>query len=359
MMFIVITCAFKVDFLWGTAMQSAILGMAAPDTGSRSPVGRLLQAASIMSGIDAEHAESITCAMLGVPDTQYIQTSGKSELNWNGSPLQLLCSLRKNRTVTRLLSDPGCHLADPMVRYQAGKTALFTSLALANAHPLYSVAGQTLLHMVPTDRAALDRYVVGNLWLAVALGMPGAALYVAPDPGAARWEKAQEWLRGITRKPDDALALIAAIQNHCVLLGVGIEGASIESLRFKIYWRMTTALPLSAFGLRLLLDSSMIKFLTQALESQEVTPDMISFSANFDLMQGTLRDVKVDISWHSHTRDEALALLDAQAEILGMASPATYKTLDLIEQFGLEISCVGLGLDTAGEYRLNTYVFQQ
>lgn len=340
-------------------MQTATLSMAVRDTGSRSPVERLLQAASIMSGIDAEHAESIACAMLGVSDTQHLQTPGKSELNWNGSPLQLLCSLRKNRTVTRLLSDPGCHLADSMARYQAGKTALFTSLALANAHPLYSVARQTLLHMVPTDRAALNSYAAGSLWLAVVLGTPGAALYVAPDPGAARWEKAREWLLGIARKPDDALTLISTIQNHCFLLGVGIEGASIESLRFKIYWRMTTALPLSAFGVRLLLDPSMIEFLTQALGNQAVAPNMLNFSANFDLMQGTLRDVKVDISWHNRTRGEALELLDAQAEILGMASPATCNTLDLIEQFGLEIGCIGLGLDTAGEYRINTYVFQQ
>lgn len=320
--------------------------------------GRLLCIAAAIGHIDIEQAERVAQSLLSGHPSRVLPLPGRSELNWNGSPLQLLYTVRKGKTAARLLGDPGFHLLDPARRYAAGREALFSSLALANAHSLRDIAETALNDIVSPTPDALARYAAGSMWLAVALGAPGAAMYVAPDPGVERWQKARQWVLGITRKPDAALSLIAALAKDNFLLGVGIEGTSADAVRFKLYWRMTAALPLSAFGIPMLNAPSMSAFLAQALGRRAVPLNTLNFSAGFDLVSGLLHDVKVDVSWHGRTRSEALQMLRYQVQHFDMASPAVAGALNLIEQAKLEIGCLGLGLDTAGEHRINTYLFQ-
>jgi hypothetical protein len=153
------------------------------------------------------------------------------------------------------------------------------------------------------------------------------------------------------------LALIAVLAQSCFLLGVGVEGLCPDSARLKLYWRMTTPQPLSDFGIPLLTDPAMIAFLAAALGGGSVAPDALNFSANFDVTSGRLVDVKVDVSWHGRARQQALQIIANQAEQLGLGTLETHSAINTIHQHQLAVGCIGLGIDAAGKYRLNTYLF--
>jgi hypothetical protein len=190
------------------------------------------------------------------------------------------------------------------------------------------------------------------MFLGAALGAPGAALYLSPATRFGRWGEAGKWLRIICSKPDAAATLLARLATSCFLLGFGIEGALPSSLRIKLYWRMAERMSLYDFGVPLLLDSDVAGFVDRVLAGGS-SPEALTFSAGFDLVTGALRDVKADVSWHDHTLDRGLALLDSQSEALGV-QPAR----ELLRRHDLGIACVGLGIDAAGRRRINTYLFQ-
>jgi len=324
---------------------------------------KLLQAAASMTNLDADYLESAASSLLAVPDMRRFY-SGISELNFNGSPLQLLYTVRKNRQAVRLLADPGFTNSDPVARYSAGNKALkalleFVTVAeLAPAQSLASLAQQTLKQIVPANQNKLTNYAAGVMWLALALNTPGISLYVAPEPGSNRWQVAKQWLATISPAPEAALRLISILQHDCFLLGVGIEGANVNTTRVKLYWRINSAMALSCLGLPLFTDPLMVRFLSQALGDQTVDAAALNFSANFDLQTGKLRDVKVDISWHNRHRDDALQLLYEYAVQLGFWSSTVARNVTVIKQLGLGIGCIGLGLDTTENYRLNSYFYQ-
>lgn len=322
---------------------------------ARSP--QLLLAAASLAKCDEAHATSAACKLLGIADTRLIGVSAHSELNWNGFPLQLLLSLRQQKIAVRLLGDPGSHLFDPVARYQLGKEALPSLLAFAQADLLYPLAQNLIAQVVPGDPERLAQYAAGTLWLAAGLNSPGMAMYVAPAPSENRWQKASGWIASVTPAPFDALALIAVLQQNCFLLGVGVEGISPGTARFKLYWRMTTPQPLADFGISLLTDPTMIAFLTEALDGAAVAPDALNFSANFDVTSGRLVDVKVDVSWHGRPTHQALQIIARQANHLGLATLETHAAIKTIRQHQLEVGCIGLGIDAAAQYRLNTYLF--
>lgn len=328
-------------------------------------VERLLQGAAALSGCQPEETQRLARTLLGMPlhppsftPLTNVNARGRSELNWNGSPLQLLCSLRSAGWGVRLLADPGCHLADPMARNHAGRAALESLLVSVRATALADAAWR-LLAGIPPQRDALARYAAGALWLAASLGPhPGVAAYTAPDPSLPRWETACAWVQRLLPRAEKALALTRALQaSDCFLLGVGVEGSHAHAVRLKLYWRLRRATPLASFGAALFLDPALIAFLGMALGERPMAPQSLNFSAGFDMDSGELRDIKVDVSWHERTRGEALHLLHTLARQHDLGG-TPHDAADRIDALGLDIGCIGLGLDTCGDPRINTYLFQ-
>jgi hypothetical protein len=318
---------------------------------------QLLRAAASVAKCDEAHVASAACKLLRIADAGLIGPSAYSELNWNGFPLQLLFSFRQQKIACRLLGDPGSHLLNPVARYQLGKETLPALLAFAKADALSALTQSLIEQVVPGDPERLAQYAAGTMWLAAGLNSPGMAMYVAPAPSENRWQKAGAWISNVTPAPFDALALIAVLEQSCFLLGVGVEGLSPSTARFKLYWRMTTPQPLSDFGISLLTDPAMMTFLAAALGGGSVTPDALNFSANFDVTSGKLVDVKIDVSWHGRAQQQALQIIAYQAEQLGLATLETHSAINTIRQHQLAVGCIGLGIDAAGKYRLNTYLF--
>lgn len=317
----------------------------------------LLHAAACVAKVDITLAETAACKLLGIEDKSPSMAAVHSELNWNGSPLQLLFSFRRQKINVRLLGDPGSYLNDPLARYQSGHAAVTSMLSFSGAASL-SPLTQNLIHqLVPDDAQQLRLYSAGTMWLATGLSRAGIALYVAPAPTSDRWQKAHDWVTTATRFPDEALRIIATLKDRCFLLGAGIEGQSPETARFKLYWRMCTPSPLSDFGIALLTEPALLSFLSDVMDDAPVSPDALNFSANFDVVSGKLVDVKVDVSLHTYTRDAALRLIARQADHFSLAHAEIQEAMDAVCRHSLDVGCIGLGIDTRREYRLNTYLF--
>jgi len=315
-------------------------------------VAPLLHAAADFAQVAPAVAGKAARAVLGLTGS-CVMPEGRSQLNWNGSPLQLLISLREDRATIRLLGDPIHDLTDPVARYETGRKALRAASAFADAPALRAAAESTLELAVSRGPATPGACHLGSVFVGVALGAPGAALYLSPATRIGRCEVARDWVAGISPAPDAAAALLARVATRCFLVGFGIEGGLPGSLRMKVYWRMTGHVSLHDFGVPLLLDSDMAGFVDWVLAGGS-SPEALIFSAAFDLVTGTLRDVKVDASWHDRSFDEGLALLDSRLAALG----ARLAQKESIRDHDLGIACIGAGIDAAGGRRINAYLFQ-
>lgn len=319
----------------------------------------LLQLAAELAEVDLNETVDLAQTLLHVPPLAADTDRGSSELNWNGSPLQLLISTRSDGLALRLLADPGFHLKDPLARHGAGRAALSAAFTLAGAESLLGLAERTLEIVAPSDRTALSGYAAGSMWLAAALGTPGAALYVGPDPRSARWAEARLWLSSVLVAHERVSSLLDRLEGKAFLLGVGIEGAHRGAARLKIYWRLADPAPLSSFGIELFEAPSLIAFLTAVLASGPVNTQTLNFSAAFELSSGALHDIKVDVSWDGRTSLEAFALLAVQENSLGLAPLSAHSALrSALERCDMAVGCVGLGMSAAGKHRMNTYLFQ-
>jgi hypothetical protein len=152
--------------------------------------------------------------------------------------------------------------------------------------------------------------------------------------------------------PDRALSLIDAIESCAFLLGIGLEGATPSSARLKFYWRLTQPTSIAVFGIALFQDPRFAAFLADIVES-EVALRALNFSAAFDVANGELHDVKLDVSWNRGL-SAGFAAITRQAAALGLEAVGP---LQAASRAGVQLGCVGLGLNVAGEPRLNTYFF--
>lgn len=324
-------------------------------------VGDLLHVAQHLSGVKPERIDELSRILLNHPPSRADELGGRSGLNWNGSPLQFLISVRNQHPVFRLIGDPAFFCPDPLMRLNKSIDALQLVLETGRAGALRDVCLQSLNSILPEDIRALREYSHGMTWLARPLSGSGAALYVlAVANMSLAWRKAYEWAESIFTDPKEVQRTITTLQPCCRLLFVGIEGRDFKTGRAKIYWRLTRPSYPSQFGIDLYDDPTLIRFLGTIMKDHPFSLYAVTFSAGFSLATGRLIDVKADVSNRSAklTTHEAIDLVESQAETLGLHCPLLRDALSVLPRESVIVGFVGLGLDSHGHHRLNVYLYQ-
>jgi hypothetical protein len=331
-------------------------GAAAGSAGALAGDGTLLVAATL-AGRPPGDVARLAAAMLRAPATNAGPGDARSDLTPTGAPLQLLLSARAARWRARLIADPAYDRADPLERWDESLAALADTLEAAGALALRGVAHETLATMVPDASEERRRYPTGMLRLALALDGVGAAMYVGAPPSGG-WASARRWAERVLCEPTGMLNVIAALEPVATLFGVGIEGASEERGRAKLYWRLHCPEPLASFGVPLLASPGITGFLRAIMGERDFPASAITFSAGFSLATGQLADAKADVCNHTagHATAATLGLVNERARALGLAPPVLAGVQALLVAHHVHIGCVGAGIDRAGAHRLNVYL---
>jgi hypothetical protein len=327
-------------------------------TFSGEVLGGLLGATHALTGVGVGELEEWSERLLSHPPPGAAGRPSRSDLNVNGSPLQVLVSSRARTVAHRLIGDPAFFHAAALARVHDSLRALDRVLGSGSPPALRAPAWNTLFAMLPRDTQRLRAYPHGVLRLARAVGSPGAAVYVgAPQGTATAWQAARGWLARMSATGWQGH--LDALEAAGTLFGVGLEGRSPTDLRAKLYWRAAEAVPLADLGVAPLGAPEVAAFLRSALGGREIAARGLTFSAAYDLCGGGLRDAKVDVCTRSAGLDDAaaVALAERMAALHGLALPPLRALLEN-RSLGLGVACVGFGLGRTGHPRLNVYLYQ-
>ena len=316
-------------------------------------LSRLIDGAARISGTHPDALRRLAALMLAT------RRGGRSRsaLNYDSSPVQFCVTNAPNQQRYRLLVDPASTEPDIAQRYRLSRSALQALANLKGQSQLATLFEQTLDFHV--DEAEFD-HPDGVLWIGCTLDDPcGLAMYVDARRGGpdiafdrlARW-----YLRLAGSKPPRQLhEFLDGLRRHARLMCLGLEGSSPSRTRAKVYWRLDQPRLLSSLGIAGLDDSRILKFLELAAGDREIRLDGVVLNAGFHVGSGRPTDVKVDLcccrnclSWDA---DEACRRVERVADLIGVSSPPVAQML----QYG-ELANIGVGLNHAGELRMNTYL---
>ncbi|CAG9170165.1 hypothetical protein LMG23992_01492 [Cupriavidus laharis] len=309
----------------------------------------------------AGYARQVADILLHHPPVDAEAAHPYSDLNVNGSPLQLLLSARPTRWEARLIADPAFYESDPRVRWQKSLAALEATLRATGAEGLRDPVRLALESVIPQDELALRQYPTGMIRLAAGLTSRGAAVYMGAPHRVDRWDVARRWAACVLGSADTALALIGRLEPNATVFGMGVEGASLPHARAKLYWRLRKSVPIDAFGVPWLSTPAMTRFLAAVLGDGTVPLNALTFSAAFDVVDGTLTDIKTDVCVANAglgLRD-ALHCVNEQAALLGLSPRPLDRCSEVLEQHHVDIGCLGLGSDSRATHRLNIYLHQR
>jgi hypothetical protein len=295
--------------------------------------------------------------LLGHPGMAPLPSPRRSGLNPDGVPLQLCVSARPGRSAHVLIGDPAAHLDDPVRRQQAAVACARALVRRCGAGPLAPAVEATLLHMLPDDAAGLAACRMGPLWLAAGVEQPSVALYAGASwPGAsgAGWKGVSRWLAAVLDEPAQALAALMRLLEFARPESACVEGLGLAQARAKIYFRLVRADAVGALGLLAMDDERVHAFVAEVVGARELPLSALVFSLSFDLDGGAWRDAKLDICGHCVRRSAAewQLLLRRAQRVLDLDTGAARA---LLAAPGLELACIGIGLDRQRTLRLNTY----
>lgn len=280
----------------------------------------------------------------------------RSTINNDGSPMQLCVGMSQGPGYSlRLLVDPAADVEGAKDRVHAVSESVRRLLA-AKAPGLATPCTDLLREMLPSCpeiRAALP---TGGAWLAAALGSPGMALYVTARWGEpeGRWRRAAAWLGGLL-PGTQWTATLDSLERHASLISAGVEGISRTKARAKLYWRLKEPSSLRDLDIDLAHNPILARFLRIAIGDRRVHRGTIVGSVSFDLSDGMLHDIKLDVCGHCLPRswNEWLEILSRCCRELGLAP---WPLLGDTWQTTSELAFIGFGLDRNGEIRLNAYL---
>jgi len=316
-------------------------------------LSRLIDGAAAISGVDADEVRDLAGLMLAP------QRGGRScsALNYDSSPIQFCVTNTPDRQRFRLLIDPASTEPDIEHRYRLSREALRAMARHKNQADLAALFEQTLDFHV--DESDLD-HPDGVLWIGCTLEEPGGlAMYVDARRGGpeAAFDRLSRWYLDLAG-PNPPRALhdfLDRLREHARLMCLGLEGSSPSRTRAKVYWRLDQPRLLSELGIAGLDDPRILEFLDVAAGDREIRLDGIVLNAGFHVGSGRPTDIKVDLcccgnclSWDA---DEACRRIDRLARRIGVAAPPVDRMLD----YG-ELANIGVGLNHAGELRMNTYL---
>jgi hypothetical protein len=282
-----------------------------------------------------------------------------SGLNWNQFPLQFVVSHQKPGIYYKVIGDPAFYIADSLYRYRQSMKALSYILETGNAQSLSDICKDTIAATLPDSITDLQEYTYGVMWLGLPLGHPGAAVYVLSVlDNATAWHNAHRVADTILSDSEDMHRVLTCLQPYCRLASVGVEGSSLENGRVKIYWRVSRPSSFQNFGIPLLTDDSILRFLGTLLKDHFFTLSALTFSAGFNLITGKVTDIKIDISNRIMQLDfnEASTFVQKTARSLDFNNPILEKWASCSHD-GVEVAFIGMGTDEYNRYRIHMYFY--
>ena len=309
-----------------------------------------------------ESVEKWGWALLQGTPTLGVTRGGRSELNNDGSPLQVCLSSSERGSSVRLIIDPAWYLGVPAERLEVSRNILVDALREAGAGELISLFLDMLEVALPPASApdyqsVLTRFTRGFFWLGVGVDKPGAAIYMDMQPygtGGA-WDLAELWLDRALPDTLPARRAITNLRSHARLASIGFEGVGLGNARLKLYWRLLHPVMLAELGADLLNAPEFAHFLLNVVGARTMNLSGTVMSLGFDLSSGDVEDAKVDLCGHCLPLHPTqwVSLLDQLCETFGLARISVYTDL-LTER--CDVAFLGMGVDRARRRRLNLYL---
>jgi hypothetical protein len=322
----------------------------------RSKVGQLMSVAQQLSSAPSATVKHLCDQILGLPEEQVDYCTNASCLNNDGVPLQLCLSADRQGTKLRLIGDPGVHIEDLESRYQSAQTSLDRCLDGSDLMALSPLVTSTLAQFIPDCPIARSHYHQGFMWLALSPDQPGMAFYLETSPlGKGVWETVRAWLVAVLPSVEIASGVIAKLQDHCVVVSVGLEGHDFDHCRAKVYFRLAESIALDQLGIDQLIQSEMMEFLQLAMGDFGVDREGLVMSIGFSVNRGDLIDVKIDLCGHclAYTNSEWLDVIEGLTQRFGLKP---LQLDDVLLHHSVEVAFIGLGLDRNLQPRLNVYL---
>jgi hypothetical protein len=319
----------------------------------------LMKIAARLSNRDEMTVVALGHRLLAIPP-KGVTLGGVSQLNNDGTPLQLCLSMSEKNLGVRLIADPAWRLGLADERFEASLES-FNAASEESSEESGAVEMRPLLQRLidlakPLDKRVVDQFTRGFFWIGRGLNQPGVAVYHDTKPyGDSAWALAARWLKELLPDARIVDATLDRLREHVSLASVGLEGARAGEARAKIYWRLKTPVRLSALGIDLLDDSAFALFLAEAIGQRDMRLSGTVMSLGFDLSNGEIEDVKIDLCGHCLPQSprEWLTTLDELSETFGLSRFPVY---DEILEEGCEVAFLGLGLNRRGQKRLNLYL---
>src|SRR3954453_15014175 len=124
----------------------------------RPGIDVLWEDAARLAGLDAGTVSSAGWALLSPPLRGAQLRGGFSELNNDGSPVQLCLSQSREGSRLRMLVDPAWFLSDVRARFPASRGAMATALQSGAANDLASTCDALLSGLSLDDTESLSNY---------------------------------------------------------------------------------------------------------------------------------------------------------------------------------------------------------
>jgi len=315
----------------------------------------LMKIAAKLSNQDERTVVTLGHRLLALPPKGAI-LGGVSQLNNDGTPLQLCLSMSGKKLGVRLIADPAWRLGLADQRFEASLDSFNAASEESGAiamRPLW----QRLIDLAkPLDKRVVDRFTRGFFWVGRGINLSGVAIYHDTKPyGDSAWALTTSWLKELLSNASTVDSTLDPIREHVNLASVGLEGGRASRARAKIYWRLKTPVRLSALGIDLLDDPAFALFLARAVGPRKMRLSGTVMALGFDLSKGEIEDVKIDLCGHCLplSPGEWLNTLEELSDSYGLARFPVYNE---ILEGRCEVAFIGMGLNRSRQKRLNLYL---
>jgi len=300
--------------------------------------------------------EQLGQLLLGKDFGQAYTKGGISELNNDGSALQLCLSSSLKGIRFRMIADPVAHIFDASERLKASLECIDETLRQTGTEALLPIC-QQLVKLFLSKKINLNAFDRGFCWLGASPNQKGLALYLDTRPFGQQkgWDLISEWLGMVLPDPAAARQTIEKLRPYAMPASFGFEGLHPSAGRAKFYWRLNKAISLSELQIAPLATPEMAHFLQQVIGKQSMSYSGMVMSAGFDLKTGLLEDVKTDLCGHCIPKSSS------QWQSLVKVLTTTYNLPDFslgdtLEHQNCEVAFLGMGMDVKGQPRMNLYL---
>ena len=291
-------------------------------------------------------------------DAQQVRLGGLSELNNDGSPLQLCLSSNTKKVKIRLIADPASEIFNPKQRIEESRSILKKIVAQTKTSSLTAYCDYLFDEVLNYKTiSTLNDFYRGACWIGASPDQPGIALYLDTGPLGITggWDMSKKWLAKVLPTISESQKIIEILEKYAVTASIGLEALNPTMGRAKIYWRLKEPTLLSNLGVDPLNTPQIMKFLSKVIGNQEMNLSGAVFSIGFDLSTGDLEDAKMDLCGHCiiKSNSEWIETINSLTKENGLQKIDIEKSLRTNDH---EVAFLGMGVSSANETRINVYL---